>query len=80
MNQTGKPTTFIAGFNGEHLMSISSNPGYNPYQANTNNRYDSAPDLEETTAGSKEDNKKIAELAREARWQVGLKSVADSFR
>ena len=39
-----------------------------------------APSLEETTEGSKEDNKKIAALGREARWQTGLKSVADTFR
>jgi hypothetical protein len=39
-----------------------------------------APSLEATTAGSKEDNKKIAALGREARWQTGLKSVADTYR
>lgn len=62
-------------------MTIPSNTGYNPYPVN--NGYGSgagAPSLEETAEASKEDNKKIAQLGREARWQVGLKSVADSFR
>ncbi|GAA0280587.1 hypothetical protein GCM10009086_40700 [Pseudomonas rhodesiae] len=60
-------------------MTIPSNTGYNPYSVG--NSYDSgAPSLEQTTEGSKEDNKKIAELAREARWQTGLKSVADTYR
>lgn len=60
----------------------------NPLAPNLNQHYTpdpdndagSAPDLEATAAASKEDNKKIAALGREARWQVGLKSVADSFR
>ncbi|KAF6689490.1 MULTISPECIES: hypothetical protein [Pseudomonas] len=79
MNQTGKPTIFIAGISGEHPMTIPSNTGYNPYPVG--NGYGSgAPSLEQTTEGSKEDNKKIAELAREARWQTGLKSVADTYR
>jgi len=79
MNQTSKPTIFIAGIPGEHPMTIPSNTGYNPYPVN--NSYSSgAPSLEETTEMSKEDNKKIAELGREARWQTGLKSVADTYR
>lgn len=67
-------------------MSIPSNTSYNPYSANNSfgaagaSAGAGAPSLEETTQGSKEDNKKIAELGREARWQTGLKSVADTYR